>query len=109
MKAQWDNPVSYARFTARLKKMSLCEAIERPRVEYQVRDQSSKTPIQDNIRRSQTLKSERVNILDLDDLIKIESESPRITIEDIRKVKERRTMIPKPKQSIWRRFIRLFK
>ena len=111
MKAQWDNPVCYARFTARLKKMTLADAIARPRVEYQVRDQSSKTPIQDNIRRTQRLKEERIPILDLDELERIEKERmPRITHEDLEKViRKRREIRLHHKQSLWKRILNRFK
>ena len=81
--------------------MILHDAIETPRVEYQVRDLRSKTPIQDNIRRMQTLKEENIQILDLDELVKIEKE--------IKPRKTNRIRIPKPKQTIRHRFFNLFK
>lgn len=93
MRSKWKNPVSYSAFSRRLKEMTLAEAIERPRVEYQVRIWKS-NPIQDRIRRSQTLKSERVAIVDLDDLSRIE---------------HNRIRMPKPKPTLWKRFISLFK
>lgn len=51
--------------------MSLYDAIYMPRVEYQVRD-TNKTPIQDKIRRKQINKEENIQILDLDELTKLE-------------------------------------
>ena len=64
------------------------------RAEYNVRDMRPKTPIQDNIRRVQTLKEENIPYLDLEEL-------ERLGIAEIR--------MPKPKKSLWRRFISLFK
>lgn len=70
-KAQGNTPVSYSNFIGRTKKMSLYDAIYKPRVEYQVRD-TNKTPIQDAIRRRQINKEENIQILDLDNLRKLE-------------------------------------
>lgn len=100
-KSQWNSPVSYPTFTRRLHKMNLHDAIYFPRVEYNVRSQTPKTPIQDNIRRMQTLKEENVQILDLDELTKIEN------IELPKKNKNRYHF--KPKQSLRNRFISFFK
>lgn len=101
-KAQWENPVTYSSFRHRLSRMNLHDAIEKDRVEYNVRDWKSKTPIQDEIRRKQINKEENISILDLDELVKIEEE--RIPVK-----KWSRYMIPKPKPTLWKRFISLFK
>ena len=71
-KAQGNTPVCYWAFTRRLRKMNLHDAIYKPRVEYNVRDGKSKTPIQDAIRRKQINKEENIQILDLDNLMKVE-------------------------------------
>ena len=81
--------------------MNLHDAIETPRVESQVRDLSSKTPIEDNIRRMQTLKQENIQILDLDELVKLETKARPRKTNTIR--------IPKPKQTIRHRFFNLFR
>ena len=73
--------------------MNLHDAIYMPRVEHQVRC-TDKTPIQDAVRRRQINKEENIQILDLDNLKKV----------------EKRTWIPpKPKKNLWDRFISLFK
>ena len=92
-KALGNTPVSYSNFIGRTKKMSLYDAIYMPRVEYQVRD-TNKTPIQDSIRRRQINKEENIQILDLDNLMKVE---------------KRTWTPPKPKKTLWKRFISLFK
>lgn len=94
MRAIWEHPVSYTAFTRRLNKMSLYDAVHMKRAEYNVRDMRPKTPIQDSIRRTQTLKEENIPILDLDELAKLEVNKIRM---------------PKPKPSLWKRFISLFK
>ena len=70
-KALGNTPVSYSNFVNRLKKMNLHDAIYTPRAERQVRD-TNKTPIQDAIRRRQINKEENIQILDLDNLRKLE-------------------------------------
>ena len=70
-KAQGNTPLSYSAFVNRLKKMNLHDAIYMPRVEYQVR-YTDKTPIQDAVRRRQINKEENIQILDLDNLMKVE-------------------------------------
>lgn len=73
MKAKGETYVTYPAFVNRLRKMELKDAIEYPRVDSQVRHRMyNRTPIQDNIRRTQTLKENNIQILDLDDLIKLE-------------------------------------
>lgn len=100
MRSQWKNPVSYPAFTRRLKLMDLKQAIETPRAEYQVRKPKT-TPIQDNIRRTETLRNERIAVLDFDQLAKLEKRPVKIYAN--------RIIMPKPKQTIWKRFISLFK
>lgn len=93
-----NTPLSYAAFVNRLKKMNLHDAIHTPRVEYQVRD-TNKTPIQDAIRRRQINKEENIQILDLRELERIENKYS----------KKNRIQIPKPKRTLWDRFISLFR
>ena len=94
-KAQWLNPVSYERFTDRLKKMNLYDAIHTPRAEYQVRDVKSyrAAPIQDEVRRKQIEKEENIQVLHFDHMKKLEN----------------KIQIPKPKQSLLIRFISFLK
>jgi hypothetical protein len=91
-KAQGNTPVTYASFTRRLKKMNLHDAIYMPRVEYQVRD-TNKTPIQDAIRRRQINKEENIQILDLDNLRKLE-------MNQIKMPKPRKTLLQKVREWI---------
>ena len=70
-KAKGNTPTSYSNFVNRVHKMTLYDAIYKPRAEFQVRD-TNKTPIQDAIRRKQINKEENIQILDLDNLMKVE-------------------------------------
>ena len=90
-RALWNTPLSYAAFTKRLKKMNLHDAIYTPRVEYNVRDHTPKTPIQDAIRRRATMKAENIQVIDLDNLRKLEMWN---TIK-----------MPKPKKTLLQRII----
>lgn len=101
MKAKWELPVSYTAFVHRQQIMNLHDAIETPRVESQVRDLRSKTPIEDDIRRMQTLKENNVQILDLDELVKLETKAKPRKTNTIR--------MPKPKQTLLHRFLKLFR
>ncbi len=78
--------------------MTLAEAIEKGRTEHQVRDHKSKTPIQDSIRRSETLRKANVKIVDLDDLIKLEKRDVKVYTYHIN-----------PKKTLRQKFIWLFK
>jgi hypothetical protein len=52
--------------------MNLHDAIYYPRVEYNVKHRfENKTPIQDAVRRKQINKEQNIQILDLDDLVKM--------------------------------------
>ena len=73
MKAKGKTYVTYPAFINRLRKMELKDAIEYPRVDSQVRHRMyNRTPIQDNIRRTQTLKEHNIQILGLDHLMQVE-------------------------------------
>lgn len=107
MKAKGDTPVTYPAFINRLKKMELKDAIEYPRVESQVRHRMyNRTPIQDNIRRLQTLKENNVKILDLDELERIEHKNAK---KQTKQTKTEKTEEIRPKQSLLDRFISLFR
>ena len=69
--------------------MNLHDAIYTPRVEHQVRD-TKRTPIQDAIRRRQINKEENIQILDLDNLRKLEMNTIKM---------------PKPKKTLFQRII----
>ena len=88
-KAKGNTPTSYSNFVNRVKKMNLHDAIYTPRVERQVRD-TNKTPIQDAIRRRQINKEENIQILDLDNLRKLEMNTIKM---------------PKPKKTLFQRII----
>ena len=98
MRAKWELPTSYSAFTRRLKKMNLHDAIEKPRAESQVRVRKT-TPIQDNIRRTQTLRNERIAVLDFDQLAKLEKREVRVYTKKVQP----------PKQNLLTRFISFFK
>ena len=100
-KAQGNTPVSYSNFVNRLKKMNLHDAIYTPRVERQVRD-TNKTPIQDRIRRRQINKEENIQILDLDNLTKLE-------MKELKTKWKNKVVFYKPKQTLRDRFLSLFK
>jgi len=72
MRATNQVPVKYDQFIKRAKKMILHDAIYTPRSK-EVEAWKSKTPIEDNIRRSAKLKEQNIQILDLDELVKLET------------------------------------
>ena len=97
-KAQWLTPCSYSGFCYRLLHgMNLHDAIYSPRVEYQVRDKKLIPTIEDNIRRRQKLNEENIQILDFDEMEKLEILPKRINMK------------PKKKTTLLSRFISLFK
>ena len=103
MKAKGETYVTYPAFVNRLRKMELKDAIEYPRVDSQVRHRMyNRTPIQDNIRRTQTLKENNIQILDLDDLIKLE-------MKELKTKWKNKVVFCKPKKSLWNRFLDLFR
>ena len=75
--------------------MNLHDAIYMPRVEYQVKHRFyDKNPIQDAIRRKQINKSENIQILDLDNLRKLEMNTIKM---------------PKPRKTLFQRIIEWIK
>lgn len=96
-KAQGNTPVCYWAFTRRLRKMNLHDAIYKPRVEYNVRDGKSKTPIQDAIRRKQINKEENIQILDF----KYTEMAERKNFQK----KMARIQMPKPKKTLLQKII----
>ena len=78
--------------------MTLAQAMERGRAEYQVRDHKSKTPIQDEIRRAKTLKDNDIYFVDLNDLAKLEKRDVKVY-----------TYYMNPKKTLRDKFIWLFK
>lgn len=100
-KARLNKPVCYSAFTRRLKKMNLHDAIYTPRVENQARDRRfSKTPIEDSIRRSQTLKDQNIQVADL-------CLSQKMKLKPSKRVSfyKPEVRIPKPKKTIRQNFI----
>lgn len=101
-KALGNIPCSYDAFAWRLwKGYSLHDAIYKPRAESHVRNNKRTPTIQDNIRRRQMLNEENVMILDFDEMEKLEILPP--------KPKKMARYNMKPKKSLWKRFISLFK
>jgi len=76
--------------------MNLHDAIYKPRVEYNVRDGKSKTPIQDAIRRKQINNEENIQILDFKCMEMIEKRNFQ---------KKNRIQIPKPKKTLLQKII----
>ena len=98
-KERWLNPVCYPNFYMRLRKwMNLHDAIYYPRAENHVREYP-RQPIQDWIRRAKTLKEENVQILSFEEIDKVLFPNQ----EDMARYNM------KPKKSLWKRFISLFK
>lgn len=85
--------------------MNLHDAIYTPRAK-QVKIWESKTPIEDNIRRTQRLKEQNIQILDLDELLKVEQ---KYAEKQPKQTKTEKTEEIRPKQSLLDRFISLFK
>lgn len=104
-RALWNTPLSYAAFTKRLKKMNLHDAIYTPRVEYNVRDHTPKAPIQDSIRRRATMKAENIQVIDLDELWKLQEEK----MQEVKQQRKPRVKMPKPKRTLLEKFIWLFR
>jgi hypothetical protein len=71
--------------------MNLYDAIHNPRTESNVREMKSKTPIQDRIRRNQTLKDENIIAADFYHLKKVE--------------KMNQIKMPRPKKTLLQRII----
>ena len=83
--------------------MNLHDAIYTPRVEYQVKHRFyDKSPIQDAIRRKQINKEENIQILDLDNLTKLE-------MKELKTKWKNKVVFYKPKQTLRDRFLSLFK
>ena len=103
MIAKGDTPVSYPAFVNRLRRMELRDAIEYPRVESQVRHRMyNRTPIQDNVRRTQVLKENNIKVLDLDHLMKLE-------MKELKTKWKNKVVFCKPKKNLWNRFLDLFR
>ena len=80
--------------------MTLRDAIYTPCALYQRRTRKSKTPIQDKIRRTQTLQDENVHVISLDDMIVLEKQKEELA----------NYFFPsKPKPTLRDRFISFFK
>lgn len=104
-KADGNIPLKYDQFIKRLRVMNLHDAIYTPRAK-EVKIWESKTPVEDNIRRTQKLKEQNVQILDLDELIKIEHKYAK---KQTKQTKTEKTEEIRPKQSLLDRFISLFR
>ena len=98
-----NTPVSYERFTKRLKVMNLHDAIYTPRAEGMARDMKAKLEptIADNYRRRQTLNDENVQYLDFHHTVAVE--------ERFKKKKKDKIEMPNPKKKWYEKIIDLFK
>ena len=85
--------------------MNLHDAIYTPRAK-QVKSWESKTPIEDNIRRTQKLKEQNIQILDLDELLKVEQ---KYAEKQTKQTKTEKTEEIRPKQSLLNSFLSFFK
>lgn len=100
--------VSYPQFYRRLRDwMLLHDAIYTPRAESQVR-KKRQPKVEDNIRRSQTLKSENVQIIDLDTLRELECKPIENVLQDNPTLMVNKYNF-KPKPSLRIRFISFLK
>ena len=100
-KAQWEIPLAYDTFIKRLKKMTLYEAIYRPRA-FEGKKWKSKTPIQDHQRRIAKLKEENVQFLTFEEMKKVEQKYKK-------KDTPRYNMKPNRLKNLRFRFISFFK
>ena len=81
--------------------MTLHDAIYEPRVEHQVREMKFTPTVEDNTRRRLKLNEENVQILDFDEIEKLEKKQ--------KPTKTNKIQMPKPKPTLWDRFISLFR
>lgn len=114
-KADGNIPLKYDQFIKRLRFMNLHDAIYTPRAK-EVKTWESKTPVEDNIRRTQKLKEQNIQVLDFDEIDELEQKQKIepywesiVDIIERRKKNTNRIQIPKPKQSLLHRFLSLFR
>lgn len=86
--------------------MNLHDAIYTPRVEHQVRDRTIPTTIEDSVRRRQINKEENIQILELNELMKIEQKYAK---KQTKQTKTEKIETNRPKQSLLDRFLSLFR
>ena len=103
-KAQWEIPLAYDTFIKRLKKMTLYDAIYRPRA-FEGKKWKSKTPIQDHQRRIAKLKEENVQFLTFEEMKKVEQKY----LHPKQKKMPRYNMKPNKLKNLRFRFISFFK
>ena len=102
-KEKWLNPVCYPSFYRRIRSwMTLHDAIYYPRVEYHV-TKHRQNPIQDNLRRMQTLKENNIQILTFEEIEHLEQKLLQPNEEDMARYNF------KPKPSLRIRFISFLK
>lgn len=99
--------------------MNLHDAIYEPKVKCQVRKKEFKPTPEDNTRRRQLLNEQNVMILDFDEIEELERrQQQEITVkQDIKPILHHKPnpkmpnkiKMPKPKKTLWDRFISLFK
>ena len=110
-KSQWEIPLAYDTFIKRLKKMTLYDAIYRPR-NREKKWWKSKTPIQDYQRRIAKLKEENIQFLAFEEMKKVELKQRKAELERLqRKLNNtpRYNMKPNKLKNLRFRFISFFK
>ena len=117
--AQWNQPVWYYWFITRLRRwMNLHDAIYTPKTtaDYEKVIQETEEDIE---RRRRMLNDENITVVDLEELVRLETElMEEDTLRELEEIweikrpkprKPHKPMIPKPKPTLWNRFISLFK
>lgn len=110
-KSHWEIPLAYDTFIKRLKKMTLYDAINRPRSR-EKKWWKSKTPIQDYQRRIAKLKEENIQFLAFEEMKKVELKQRKAKLERLqRKLNNtpRYNMKPNRLKNLRFRFISFFK
>ena len=118
-RAMWNEPLSYYWFILRLRKwMNVHDAIYTPAAKRRDRWEYKATP-EDNTRRRQKLNEENVMILDFDEIEELERRQQQeiIVKQDIKPILHHKPnpkmpnkiKMPKPKKTLWDRFLSFFK
>lgn len=116
-RADWNEPLSYYWFICRLWRwMNLHDAIYTPVATAYHKREEYKPTVEDNTRRRLKLNDENVQILDFDEIDELERKQEIIWWQDIKPILHNnkpkmpnKIKMPKPKKSLWNRFLNLFK
>lgn len=106
-KADGNEPLSYYWFILRLRKwMNVHDAIYKPAAKRRERWEYKPT-VEDNARRRHKLNEENVMILDFDEIDELEKKQNNLPSKPTKM--PNKIKMPKPKKTLWNRFISLFK